>query len=120
MCVPSRLCLEESKVFLFLTVIFSHILTCFARDSATKVLPHTAHGMRETGPGGSGATGATGCVGTGGEGGGPTRLGGGGVRIGRNDSTLPGVVTPAGSGDGDREDFEEWCRLPEKGELLLL
>lgn len=76
--------------------------------------------MRETGPEGSGATGATGCVGTGGDGGGPTRPGGGVRGIGWNDSTLPGVVAPSGSGDGDREDFEEWCRLPEKYELLTI
>lgn len=55
-----------------------------------------------------------GCVGTGGEGGGPARLGGGVRRIGRNESW----ASCDGSGDGEREDFEDswWCRLPGKRE----
>lgn len=110
--VPSRLCREESNVFLFLAAVFSHILTCLASDSGTKVLPHTAQGISLTGPEGSGATGAMGRVGTGGDGGGPTRAGGGVRGIGRKDSTLLGVFGVGGSGVTEREDFEEWCRLP--------
>lgn len=105
--LPSRLCREESNVFLFFTVIFSHILTCFARDCGTKVRPQTGHGVRGNGAGGSGATGAMGWVGTGGEGGGPTLVGGGVRNNGRNDSSSTGDAAPAGSGDGVREGFED-------------
>ena len=122
---PSRLCLEESKVFLFFAAVFSHILTCFASDTGTKVRPQIAHGWRGSGRAGCGATGATGFVGTGGEG---TRFGSGDLWMGRNESSLEtggvtprtGGVTPrtGGSGDGDLEFFEVcscWCcRLPRK------
>lgn len=59
-----------------------------------------------------------GCVGTGGEGGGPARLGGGVLKMGRNESSLPGTgeAAPTGSGEGEREDFKgcSCCRLPGK------
>jgi hypothetical protein len=112
--LPSRLCLEESKVFRFFIVIFSHILTCLARDSGTKVRAQTGHGSSGRGPEGSGGTGAIGWVGTGGDGGGPARLGGGVLSNGRNDSWLTDFASPAGSGDDDLERFLEWrCRFSE-------
>lgn len=106
--LPSRLCLEESKVFRFFTVIFSHILICFASEGGRKVRPQTRHGMRDWGPEGSGATGALGCMGTGGEGGGPARVGGGVLLIGRK-SSMQREASPAGSGDAEREDLDDCC-----------
>lgn len=70
--------------------------------------PQTRHGIRDCGPEGSGATGALGCIGTGGDGGGPARVGGGVLMSGRK-SSLQGEASPAGSGDAEREDFDDCC-----------
>lgn len=47
-------------------------------------------------------------MGTGGDGGGPARVGGGVLMRGRK-SSLQGEESPAGSGDAEREDFDDCC-----------
>lgn len=47
--VPSTLCFNESKTFLFLAAFFSQTFRCFCRGWAAKVRPHTSHGNNSTG-----------------------------------------------------------------------
>lgn len=44
--VPSRLCRDESKIWRFFAVVFSHILTCLTNVVGTNVREHIGHGWR--------------------------------------------------------------------------